>query len=103
MDIKENNDFARRFRNGEVTRDELKEYLVRNYSVYDIADELAGFLIEDNEFKRNQIILSPKQEQIIKVVLSKIARPKNVELGRKPKTEKYLSQREEINPELFVK
>ena len=95
--------FAQRYRDGLVTVDEMKDHLVRNYSVFDLADELAGYLIEDSEFKRNQIILSPKQEQLFKLVLGKIVRPKNVDLGRKPKTEKYLSQREDINPDLFRK
>lgn len=101
--LKNFDEFAKRFRDGEVTKDELKEHLVRNYSVYDIADELANFLIEDNEFKRNQVILSPKQVQLIEVLFKKLAREKYTDKGRKPKTDKYLSQREDINPELFMK
>lgn len=65
--------FAQRYRDGLVTVDEMKNHLVRNYSVFDLADELAGYLIEDSEFKRNQIILSPKQEQLLKVLLRNYA------------------------------
>lgn len=96
-------EFYKRMLNNEISPEEIKEHLVRNYSAYELADSLADYLIEDVECSRNQIVISAKQSQIIELLLSRIIREKHTGLGRKPKTKKYLDQREDINPDLFIK
>ena len=96
-------DFYKKLLNDEVSPEQLKEYLVRNYSAYDMADALADYVIEEVECSKNQIILTTKQSQIIELLLGRIVREKHTGLGRKPKTKKYLDAREDINPELFMK
>ena len=96
-------DFYKRLLNNEISPEALKEHLMRNYSVFDLSDALADYLLEDIECTRNQIILSPKQSQILEILLSRIVREKHTGLGRKPKTQKYLEAREDINPDLFSK
>lgn len=95
--------FEKKLRAGEVSPEQLKEHLVRYYSAFDLADALADYLIEENECVKNQIILTAKQTQIIELLLSRIVREKHTGLGRKPKTQKYLEAREDINPDLFIK
>lgn len=95
--------FEKKLRAGEVSPEELKEHLMRQYSVFDLADALADYLIEENECIKNQVILTPKQSQIIEILLSRIVREKHTGLGRKPKTQKYLEAREDVNPDLFIK
>ena len=95
--------FEKRFRNNEVSPEQLKEHLMRNYSVFDLADALTDYLIEENEFVKNKIVLTNKQTQLIEILMRKIARPVYADKGRKPKTSKYLDAREDINPDLFVK
>ena len=97
------NTFEKKFRNGEVSPEQLKEHLMRNYSVFDLADALADYLIEENEFVKNKIVLTNKQTQLIEILMGKIARPVYEGKGRKPKTAKYLEARENIDPDLFIK
>ncbi len=96
-------EFYKRMLNEEVSQEEIKEHLIRNYSVYDLADALVDTIVQDIECSRNQIIISAKQSQIIEALLGRIIREKHTGLGRKPKTKKYLDAREDINPDLFNK
>ena len=96
-----NKDFEKRFRADMVPAEELKEYLVRNYSVFELADELSSYLIEDNLLANNRIILSPKQEELLKIMFDRIARRRYVDKGRKPVNAKTLAERESLDAELF--
>lgn len=98
-----NKDFYKSLLSNDVSPEELKDHLVRNYSAYELADALADFLIEELEFTRNKIVLTNKQTQLIEILMGKIARPVYEGKGRKPKTAKYLDAREDINPDLFIK
>ena len=98
-----NKDFEKRLRADEVSPEELKEHLVRNYTAFELADALADYLIEENACEQNKIILSTKQSQILEILLGKLIREKHTGLGRKPKSKKYLEAREDINPDLFIK
>ena len=100
MEIR-NKEFDRRLDDNQVSPEELTDYLVRNYSVYELATELAGYLIEDRLYANNMIILSPQQDQLLERLFNKLMRLKHLDKGRKPKTEKYLKQREEIDTNLF--
>lgn len=98
-----NKDFEKRLRSDEVSPEELKDHLVRNYTAFELADALADYLIEENVCEQNKVILSAKQSQILEILLGKLIREKHTGLGRKPKTKKYLEAREDINPDLFIK
>ena len=95
MDIDKN--IKDRLEAGEISKKDLTEYLVRKHSVFEIAEIVAEHLIEDSLYKANEIILTPKQHQLLLNVLGKITRPLNTNLGRKPKTKKYLEAREGLN------
>jgi len=96
-------EFYKRMLNDETSPEEIKEHLIRNYSVYDLADALTDTIIQDIEFDKNTIILSNKQSQLLEILLSRLIREKHTGLGRKPKSKKYLEARENINPDLFIK
>lgn len=100
MDIK-HKEMDRRLSENLVSPEELAEYLVKNYSVFEIANELAGYLIEDRQYANNMIILSPQQDQLLERLLNRLIRLKHLDKGRKPKTEKYLKQRETLDDGLF--
>lgn len=87
--------FAKRFRANEVSPEELKDYLMRNYSVFELADALAEYLIEDRLYMANRIVLTPAQQQMLQVMFKRVSRPLNADKGRKPKNEKTLVKREE--------
>lgn len=87
-------DIKNQLREGKITKKELVDHLVRNHSVFDIADELAVYLIESAQCEANMIILTPKQHQLLLKVMGKITRELHTDLGRKPKSEKRLKQRE---------
>ena len=84
-----------------ISPEQLSEYLVRNYSVYELASELAGYIIEDRQYANNMIILSPVQDQLLERLFNKLVRLKHLDKGRKAKTEKYLKQRETLDNGLF--
>lgn len=96
-----NKDIATRLQNAEVSPEELTEYLVKNYSVYEIANELAGYLIEDALYEANRIILTQAQDQLVERLWNKLVRLKRTDVGRKAKTEKYLRQNRGIDEGLF--
>lgn len=85
--------FYRRYKNSEVSPEELTQFLIRNYNVYELASELADRLMEENLFVQNKIVLSPRQEQMIRLMLSKITRPLNVNKGRKPVNQATIDKR----------
>lgn len=100
MEIKDRN-IDRQLDENLVSPEKLSEYLVRNYSVYELASELAGYIIEDRQYANNMIILSPQQDQLLERLMNKLIRLKHLDKGRKPKTEKYLKQRETLDENLF--
>lgn len=100
MEIKDKT-FDKRLDDNQVSPEELTEYLVRNYSVYELANELAGYVIEDRQYENNMIILSPVQDQLLERLFNKLIRLKHLDKGRKAKTEKYLRQRETLDDGLF--
>ena len=100
MDIK-NKELDRRLSENLVSPEELTEYLVKNYSVFEIANELAGYMIEDRQYANNMIILSPVQDQLIERLFGKLVRLKYVDKGRKPKTDRYLKERNTLDEGLF--
>lgn len=86
-----------KLKSGTIKRSELTNYLVRNVSVYEIADELAGHIIEDALCENNMIILSQAQAQLLSHLLGKLVRPKRTDVGRKARTEKYIRQNQGVN------
>lgn len=86
-----------KLKSGTIKRSELTNYLVRNVSVYAIADELAGNIIEDALCENNMIILSQAQYQLLSHLLGKLVRLKRTDVGRKAKTEKYIRQNQGVN------
>ena len=92
-----NKDLVTKLKNGTATNEEIVDYLAKNYSVFEIAKELADYLIEDYLCKGNQMILSPRQQQLFEVVLAKIMRPQRSDVGRKPRTDKYLRARSTVD------
>lgn len=86
-------DIKSKIKEGEITKKELTDYLVRNHSVFDIVEDLASVLIENAQYDANMIILTPKQHQLLLSVLGKITRPLNTNLGRKPRTKKFIEAR----------
>lgn len=100
MEIKDKA-FDKRLDDNLVSPEELTEYLVRNYSVYELANELAGYIIEDKQYANNRIILSPVQDQLVERLFNKLVRLKYVDKGRKPKTDRYLKERETLEDSLF--
>ena len=100
MDIK-NKEMDRRLSENLVSPEELTEYLVKNHSVYEIANELAGYLIEDALYEANRIILTQAQDQLVERLWNKLVRLKRTDVGRKAKTEKYLKQNRGIDEGLF--
>lgn len=96
-----NKDIARRLLESTISPEELTEHLVKNYSVYEIANELAGYLIEDSLYEANRIILTQAQDQLVERLFNKLVRMKRSDVGRKAKTEKYLRQNRGIDEGLF--
>lgn len=96
-----NKDIARRLLESTISPEELTEHLVKNYSVYEIANELAGYLIEDSLYEANRIILTQAQDQLVERLFNKLVRLKRSDVGRKAKTEKYLRQNRGIDEGLF--
>ena len=96
-----NKELARRLNDGLVSPEELKDYLVRNYSVFELADELAGYLIEDILCESNRVILTATQAQLMERMFSKLVRLKRTDVGRKARTEKYLRQNRGVDESLF--
>lgn len=87
---------SKKIRNGEMSMEELGSYLLDTFPVKQIACELAGYYIDDNFFNQNKVILTPKQQEMLRMAFEKIARPLYLDKGRKPRTEKYLKLREAI-------
>ena len=100
MEIKDRN-IDRQLDENLIAPEKLAEYLVRNYSVYELADELAGYIIEDRQYRNNMVILSPVQNQLLERLLGKLVRQKYVDKGRKPKTDRYLKERDTLDEKLF--
>lgn len=92
---------AERLRASEVTAEELGTYLLNNYPSAQIANELAGYLLEEMAFQNNKIILSPAQLQLVKIMFSRIARTRYLDKGRKPKNADTLAERKGIDETLF--
>ena len=84
-----------------ISPEELTEYLVKNHSGFEIANELAGYLIEDALYDANRIILTQAQDQLVERLFNKLVRLKRSDVGRKAKTEKYLRQNKGIDESLF--
>ena len=94
-------EFSRKLRNNEVSPEELRDYLLKNFSVFELADELAGYLLEDLQYANNMIILTPVQDQLLERLFNRLIRLKHLDKGRKPKNEKTLKEREAIDEGLF--
>ena len=96
-----NKDISLRLQNLELSPEELTDYLVKNHSVYEIAKELAGYLIEETLYQENQVILTQNQAQLVERLFSKLVRMKRSDVGRKARTEKYIRQNQGIDENLF--
>ena len=90
-----------RLRASEVEPEELGQYLLNNYPSAQIANELAGYMIEELLFQNNKIILSPKQEALLKIMFNRIARTRYLDKGRKPKNADTIAERQGLDVELF--
>lgn len=96
-----NKEISVRLFNSEISPEELTEYLVKNHSVYEIASELAGYLIEDALYEANRIILTKSQDQLVERLFNKLVRLKYDDKGRKARSDKYIKQNQGIDESLF--
>lgn len=69
----------------EIRVKDLADTLIKTKPIFEIAEELAKRLIEEEEYNNNKIVISDKQQDLIYELINKICRTKYEGRGRKPK------------------